>query len=73
MESEMVLSAVMLLLLFGRFEDEGMRRIQRTTNRGKNCCDFLRERGLKHIGIGTASGLDATSIAPAIIKRAHDT
>jgi hypothetical protein len=73
MESEVVLSAVVLLLLFGGFEDKGTRRIQRTADRGKAGHDFLRERGLKHIGIDAASGLDATPIAPAILERAHDT
>jgi hypothetical protein len=73
MESEAIVGAVELLLLFRRFEHKGMRRIQRTTDRGKDCRDVLWERGLKHIGIDAASRLDATSIAPAIIERAHDT
>jgi hypothetical protein len=73
MEGEAVMGAIVLLLLFRRFENKGMRRVQRTTDRGKDRRDFLRERGLKHIGIDTASRLDATSIAPAIIERAHDT
>jgi hypothetical protein len=72
MESQAILSAVMLVSLFRRLDDEGMRRIQSAMDRGKEGRNCLQERGLEHVGIDTASGLNAPAIAPAIIERAHD-
>jgi hypothetical protein len=72
MESEAVVGAVVLLPLVRRFENKGMRRIEGAAERGKECGDFLRQRSLKHIRIDAMSRLAATSIAPAIIERAHD-